>query len=193
MKKIFALLLSTLLFSFSAVASSDEIDELNAMAKKFATKKAKINTTIDLSAFFDDEKDVKIDDQTKKYLDNFIDCKPDKTEITVPTGEKTIQEILGYKDDKCIVHTIVNGKTTVKCAFPKDKLSEIVGFYKNTMSEGFGGKFNFGLDMKMPEVNFKDLSEDNLDFGIKLEMPKIKINKVQSELEKFVKDYCVNE
>lgn len=192
MKKIFALLLSTLLFSFSAVASSDEIDELNAMAKKFASKKAKIDTTIDLSAFFDDGEN-KINDQTKRYLESFISCKPDKTEITVPTGEKTVQEILGYKDDKCIVHTTVNDKTTVKCAFPKDKLSEVVGFYKDTISKNFGGKFNFDLDMKMPEVNFKDISEDNFDFGIKLEMPKIKINKVQSELEKFVKDYCVNE
>ena len=54
-------------------------------------------------------------------------------------------------------------------------------------------KYNIDLDMKMPEIDFKNLSEDNLDFGIKLALPKIKIDKVQSEVEKLVKDSCTNE
>ncbi len=193
MKKIFTFLFLTLLLPFNAIASSEEIDELNAMAKKIASKKAKLNSTIDLSAFFGEEKDVELSDQTKKYLDNFLDCKADKTEITVSTGEKTVQEILGFDGDKCIVRTVINNKTSLKCSFPKDKLTEVVGFYKDTLTKGIGGKFNFDFDMKMPEINFKDVSDDNLDFGIKLNLPKIKIDKVPSELEKLVKDSCVNE
>ncbi len=198
MKKIFTLSLIGLILSLPVFASSseskdEELKELNATAKEIASKRAKINSTIDLSAFLGNEKDLKIDADTVKYLDNFMDCKADKTEIKVPTGETATQEILGYENDKCIVHTVVNGITTVKCAFPKDKLSEVVDYYKNTLTKGFGGKYNFDFDMKMPEIDFKDFSEDNLDFGIKLELPKIKIDKVQSEIEKLVKDSCVNE
>ena len=194
MKKIFAFSLLGLVLSLPVFASSDEeLKELNATAKEIASKRAKVNSTIDLSAFLGDEKDVKIDEKTMKYLDNFMDCKADETEITVPTGEKTVQKIIGFDGDKCIVHTTVNDTITVKCAFPKNKLTEVVGYYKDTLTKGFGGKYNFDLDMKMPEIDFKNLSEDNLDFGIKLELPKIKIDKVQSDIEKLVKDSCVNE
>ncbi|MBR1545147.1 MAG: hypothetical protein IJ638_04355 [Alphaproteobacteria bacterium] len=196
MKKIFTLSLMGLLLSLPVFAESNdkdaELKELNATAKEIASKRAKINSSIDLSAFMGDEKDVKLDEKTLKYLDNFLDCKADKTEIDVPTGDKATQEIIGFDGDKCIVHTTIKDKT-VKCAFPKDKLSEVTKYYKDTMSNGFGGKYYFNLDMKMPEINFKDFSDDNLDFGIKLEMPKIKIDKVQSEIEKLVKDSCSNE
>lgn len=194
MKKLFTLSLLGLILSSPVFASDDEdLKELNATAKEIASKRAKIKSSIDLSAFLGDEKDVKLDEKTIKYLDNFMDCKADKTEITVPTGEKTVQEIIGFDGDKCIVHTTVNNLTKVKCAFPKDKLTEVVGYYRDTLTKGLGGKYNFDFDMKMPEIDFKNFSDDNLDFGIKLEMPKIKIDKVQSEIEKLVKDSCVNE
>ena len=195
MKKLLTFSLIALAFSCPVLASSsddEELKELNATAKEFGSKRAKINSTIDLSAFFGDEKDVKLDEKTLKYLDNFLDCKADKTELDVPTGDKAIQEILGFEGDKCIVHTTIKDKV-VKCAFPKDRLSEVSNYYKETLTKGFGGKYNLDLDMKMPEVDFKDVSDDNLDFGIKLALPKIKVNKVQSDIEKFVKESCTNE
>ncbi len=195
MKKLLTLSLMALAFSYPAFAASsddEELKELNATAKEFASKRAKINSTIDLSAFFGDEKDLKIDEKTLKYLDNFLDCKADKTEIDIPTGDKATQEIIGMENDKCIVNTTIKDKV-MKCAFPKEKLSDISEYYKKTLTKGFGDKYNIDLDMKMPEVDFKNLSEDNLDFGIKLALPKIKIDKVQSEVEKLVKDSCTNE
>ncbi len=46
----------------------------------------------------------------------------------------------------------------------------------------------------MPEIDFKNISEDNLDFGIKLEMPKIKFDKIQSDIEKIINEACnINE
>ena len=96
---------------------------------------------------------------------------------------------IGFDNDKCIVNITIKDKV-VKCAFPKEKLSEISEYYKQTLTKGFGGKYNFDFDMKMPEINFNDLSEDNLDFGIKLEMPKIKIDKVKSDIEKVIEESC---
>lgn len=196
MKKIFTFSLIGLLFSLPVFAETEdkdtELKELNATAKEIASKRAKINSSIDLSAFMGDEKDIKLDEKTLKHLDNFLDCKADKTVIDIPTGDKVTQEIIGFDNDKCIVHTTVKDKI-VKCAFPKEKLSEVTKYYKETMTKGFGGKYNFDLDMKMPEINFKDISDGNIDFGIKLEMPKIKIDKVQSEIEQLVKDSCSNE
>lgn len=186
---VMGLLLSLPVFASSVDDKDIELKELNQTAKEIASKKAKLNTTFDLSAFFGDEKELKLNEQTLKYLDNLLSCNSDKTVVDIPTGDKATQEIIGFDNDKCIVNTTIKDKV-VKCAFPKEKLSEISEYYKQTLTKGFGGKYNFDFDMKMPEINFNDLSEDNLDFGIKLEMPKIKIDKVKSDIEKVIEESC---
>ena len=71
---------------------------------------------------------------------------------------------------------------------------QVYDYYKNLITQGFSGKYNIDLDMKMPEIDFKNISEDNLDFGIKLEMPKIKFDKIQSDIEKIINEACnINE
>ena len=42
----------------------------------------------------------------------------------------------------------------------------------------------------MPEIDFKKLSEDGFNFSLNMEMPKIKVDKVKTDIEKVIEDSC---
>jgi len=183
MKKIFTLLFVTLLSQnvFAEDAKKDsELDKLNKTAKEFASKSAKINTTIDISSFSKpDETKVK---KMKEFLDNIESCTSFKGEIN---SQK--YEIKGYEGENCIVTFSGENAPYSKCTFSKENVKKIIEHEKHDSGE----KYNIDLDMKMPEINFKDVSSDNLDFGINLALPKIKINKVsKEEISNIMKESC---
>ena len=168
------------------------LNELNKTAQEIGAKKAKINTTIDLSGFLSDILSDDIDTPSKNFLDKLKTCQESNDKVNILNAE---YKIIGFTDnkEKCQIDILLDNKQH-SCFFPSDKLSSISDYYKNLITQGFSGKYNIDLDMKMPEIDFKNISEDNLDFGIKLEMPKIKFDKIQSDIEKIINEACnINE
>ena len=204
MKKIFMFSLVTLLSSQAIFAQtsdkSKDLKELNDTAKEISKKTAKVNADIDLSSFMhtETEEQKKSREEGLKKFNEFsvklLNC--EKTEIKMAENNTSVS-ILGYSGDNCIVETINtfdNGKKMIqKCTLPKDRLEELVEYTRRSIQEPPKVKYNVNLDMKMPEVKFNDLSKDNIDFGVKLQMPKIEIKETkENDLEKLIQEWCVN-
>ena len=44
--------------------------------------------------------------------------------------------------------------------------------------------------MKMPEIKFDESSDDNFGFNLKLELPKIKFDKVKTDIDTLIEESC---
>lgn len=178
---------------FADDASDKEIlDETNAMSKKLANTRAKLNTTIDINSNSKDEDTSDLEKEDMEFLEKLEKCEKFKGESksTLASSSTSTKEILGSSDNKCEYRETMTDGKTLTCKFPNDKLKEISGYYKKHLSNGFGGKYNIDFDMKMPEIDFKKLSEDGFNFSLNMEMPKIKVDKVKTDIEKVIEDSC---
>ena len=161
-----------------------EIDDINTEAYELSKKRANVNTTIGLNIGGDE----KLDSSSEKFLKSLADCS--KLEITskstMNTDKKSTKSVLGLdSDNNCVVK-----EDSITCRFPQSKLSEIVAFYRKKLSGSINGQYNIGVDMKMPEIKFKEMSDDDLDFNFKLELPKIKFDKVKTSIETLIEESC---
>ena len=173
--------------------NSDDSDknlktELNDVAKKIGNKKAALNTTINFNSPADTDN---LSKEAKDYLDNLKDCKEYKAKFqSTRDASDSEKEIIGQEDNVCKTREIFADGKELTCAFPMDRISEVVDYYTGVFSNQIGGKYNIDLDMKFPEINFSDLSSDKLDLDVKFELPKVKIDKVKSPVEELIEEVC---
>ena len=198
MKKIiYTLCLITTFNNFAFASASDTqvlaedkilTNELNKTAKEFANKRTSINTSIDFGGKLDDSK---LDDASLEFIKKFEDCEKYKGNSKSLTGYGISEkEILGLDGNTCKTKEVLKDGKEIICNFPKSFLSEISTHYKKILSGSFSGKYNVDFDMKMPEIDFSNFSNDNLNFNFKMEMPKLKIDKQKSTAEKLIEEYC---